>query len=71
VKRPPQVTAIESLSIPGRHESRALADCCRDVRCLDITEPTAVLDLPDRAGRVAAYRCRVCGERWFCSWAAP
>lgn len=57
----------EHLHIPGRHESRALTDCCPDVGCLTFTEPTVVLDRPEVDGRLAAYRCN-CGERWLCSW---
>jgi len=55
------------LHAPGRHESRALTDCCPDLDCLAYTEPTVVLDRPDADSRLAAYRCG-CGERWLCSW---
>jgi hypothetical protein len=51
------------LTIPGRHESRALTDRCRG--CDRPTEPVAVLDYRD--GRQAAYGC-ICGHRWLSRW---
>lgn len=54
-----------TLAIPGRHEARALTDCCPT--CMTYNTPVAVLDARCRH---ACYRCR-CGDAWLCTWDLP
>ena len=65
------MTACHGLRVPDVDEARRLTDCCPDVGCLTFTDATAVLDLPNRRGCVAAYSCASCGVRWLCSWQLP
>lgn len=53
-----------TLTVPGYHESEALADHCGT--CGAVRRPTVVLDREDRT-REAAYDCR-CGNRWVGAW---
>jgi hypothetical protein len=55
------------LSIPGKHETRALTDQCAS--CDKQSEPVAVLDV--RGHRQAAYRCAGCGYGWLTMWGRP
>ncbi len=59
-----------ALSIPGKHEARALTDACPDTSCFTYTTPAAVLDVHGK-GRVAAYRCPKCSAGWLCWWSVP
>ncbi len=59
------------LTVPGRHEARALTDACYHGDCLTFSEPVVVYDRPEGGGREAAYRCPACGHRWVCWWAWP
>jgi hypothetical protein len=59
-------TAVDAnvVAVPGRHESRALADLCP--RCVTSVEPAGVIDSP--RGRVAVYCCADDGQRWLTGW---
>lgn len=56
-----------TLTVPGRHEARALA--CRCDTCGAVIHAAAVLDREDRT-REAGYSCP-CGNRWVRCWGAP
>lgn len=51
---------IPHLTVPGRHEARALTVRCP--LCASLTRPAVVLDCPDY--RQAGYGC-ACGHRWI------
>ncbi len=54
------------LTVPGRHESKALTARCET--CDRAIRPTVVLDLPE--SRQAGYDCP-CGHRWVMTWGRP
>ncbi len=59
------------LGVPGRHEAKALTDCCPRADCLRPVQPAAVLDVAGAGkttARCAAYRCPSCDAAWLCWW---
>lgn len=72
IRRPRRNRTGHTLTVPGRHEARALTDGCDNPSCdLLPATPVVVYDLPRGGGREAAYRCAACGHRWVCWWAGP